>query len=188
MPDPSLTLVPATEVARDDVADLVRELAALGLSATLGPAVRLPAGARDARRAQYRADKLLEVARRTPRPGLTVLITEEDLYADDLNFVFGLADAAGSAAVVSLFRLRLGAGSQLTRERAVKEVVHEVGHCLGLGHCPDPRCVMYFSNSLADTDRKGKGPCARCTARLPWAIRVPGERSAQRLRPASGER
>jgi hypothetical protein len=28
------------------------------------------------------------------------------------------------------------------------ETVHELGHLLNLGHCPNPRCVMHFSNSL----------------------------------------
>ena len=50
--------------------------------------------------------------------------------------------------------------------KQVKEAVHELGHTRGLGHCADPRCVMAFSNSLADTDRKGKEFCARCTYKL----------------------
>jgi len=30
----------------------------------------------------------------------------------------------------------------------------------GLDHCPAPRCIMHFSNSLADTDAKGPGDAA----------------------------
>ena len=48
-------------------------------------------------------------------------------------------------------------------QRAVKEAVHELGHTYGLGHCRDPRCVMFFSNTLHDTDVKGPGFCAACT-------------------------
>lgn len=93
-------------------------------------------------------------------------VTDRDLYAGDLNFVFGLAQSPGRAAVISLFRLRAGADEAGFRARAVKEAVHELGHTLGLPHCPDPACVMHFSNSLADTDRKGAAHCQACRARL----------------------
>ena len=53
-------------------------------------------------------------------------------------------------------------GGTLFLERAVKEAVHELGHTYGLGHCRDPRCIMYFSNTLHDTDLKGPGFCAAC--------------------------
>lgn len=44
--------------------------------------------------------------------------------------------------------------------RAVTEAVHELGHTYGLNHCDDPHCVMWFSNTLAETDRKGTEFCA----------------------------
>ncbi len=50
--------------------------------------------------------------------------------------------------------------------RALKEAVHELGHTYYLSHCADAKCVMYFSNSLADTDIKGAGFCKRCQQRL----------------------
>ena len=45
-------------------------------------------------------------------------------------------------------------------------VNHELGHTQGLGHRADTGCVMAFSNSLVDTDRKGKSFCSCCTQRL----------------------
>jgi archaemetzincin len=50
--------------------------------------------------------------------------------------------------------------------RTVKEAIHELGHTGGLEHCPDPRCVMYFSNTLADTDHKDYQFCARCRTQV----------------------
>jgi archaemetzincin len=46
--------------------------------------------------------------------------------------------------------------------RALKEAVHELGHTLGLVHCPEAGCVMHFSNTLADTDCKSHRLCAMC--------------------------
>jgi archaemetzincin len=94
-------------------------------------------------------------------------VTGVDLTAPGLNFVFGLADPRSRAAVISLARLYPEFYGQPRdprrfKARAVKEAVHELGHLLGLGHCPDPACVMSFSNSLADTDKKGPGFCAPC--------------------------
>lgn len=81
------------------------------------------------------------------------------------HFVFGIA-SPGGACVVSTARLAIGADDALFRARLLKEAVHELGHTLGLEHCTDPGCVMHFSNSLADTDRKGAACCRRCTARI----------------------
>jgi archaemetzincin len=98
---------------------------------------------------------------------MTLGVTGVDLTAPGLNFVFGLADPRGRVAVISLARLYPEFYGQPRdparfKARAVKEAVHELGHLLGLDHCPDPACVMAFSNSLGDTDRKGPGFCPGC--------------------------
>ncbi|RLG67791.1 MAG: archemetzincin, partial [Methanobacteriota archaeon] len=51
---------------------------------------------------------------------------------------------------------------QLFRERTSKEVIHELGHTYGLGHCSRQSCVMHFSNTLLDTDRKSHHLCPSC--------------------------
>jgi archaemetzincin len=94
-------------------------------------------------------------------------IIDADLYVPGLNFVFGEADLMGCCALISLTRLRqefysLPADSGLFFQRVAKEAVHEIGHTLGLNHCPDVRCVMHFSNSLEDTDIKSSYLCANC--------------------------
>jgi len=94
-----------------------------------------------------------------------------DLYAGYLNFVFGEADLGTGIAIVSTHRLKpefYGEASSpaLFFNRLVKESIHELGHTLGLGHCPDPACVMHFSNSILDTDLKGPNLCPRCKFKL----------------------
>jgi archaemetzincin len=98
-------------------------------------------------------------------------ITGADLYAPGLNFVFAIADIEGRRAVISLARLRpqfYGSppDDALFLQRAVKEAVHELGHTCGLGHCRNPRCVMFFSNTLHDNDVKGPGFCTACRDKL----------------------
>lgn len=160
-----IDLLPFEGVPPSDLAHLVGDLAALGVRAHLRAALPLPAEAYDPRRQQYRADRFLRQARVAGGDRPVLAVTDRDLYAHGLNFVFGMAESTARAAVISLHRLRFNADAVRFRTRTVKEAMHELGHVLGLGHCPNPACVMHFSNSLADTDRKGPTPCARCHAR-----------------------
>lgn len=102
---------------------------------------------------------------------LMVGFTAEDLYVPGLNFVFGLASVREGAAVVSLHRLRepfygRPSDESLMLRRTIIEAAHELGHLLGLGHCKDPRCVMFFSNSILDTDSKTSLLCANCRRKV----------------------
>lgn len=143
---------------------LADELAARGARTRVDAPVELPGSAYAPARGQYRAEALLDlVSGHGARHVLA--ITQRDLFAGDLNFVFGIA-SPGGACLISTARLVAGADDALFRARLVKEAVHELGHTLGLEHCADPGCVMHFSNSLADTDRKGDAWCSRCAAAM----------------------
>ncbi len=129
----------------------------------------LPDKAYDARRRQYRAGDILEELRTFKKngKGMVLGVTDKDIYVPKLNFVFGEASALTGCAVISLARLKqefygLQSSKTLLHARTVKEAVHELGHIFCLDHCPNPRCVMYFSNSIEDTDRKGPGFCKVC--------------------------
>ena len=122
-------------------------------------------------RGQYIADGILEDFPAGGSGGGTVLfgITEADLFSPRLNFVFGIANRG--RALISSFRLRpefygREPNSMVFRRRVLVEAVHELGHALGLEHCDYPACVMYFSNWIGDTDRKGPGFCFQCARRL----------------------
>lgn len=122
---------------------------------------------------QYNAGEVAGHLHRTfrGRHDLVLAFTAEDLYVPDLNFVFGLASTKDGVAVVSVHRLSESfygrrPDHRLFLERTVVEAAHELGHLLGLGHCDDPRCVMFFSNSIVDTDTKGHLMCARCRRKM----------------------
>jgi len=129
------------------------------------------AQAYDSQRKQYLSSKLLASLKKSEREERVVGIADVDLYVPRLNFVFGEADIVSGTAIISLCRLRpeyygLAPDEALFLERATKEIVHELGHTFGLGHCPNNNCVMHFSNSLADTDLKEAHFCNKCRPKI----------------------
>lgn len=122
-------------------------------------------------RKQYFSSKLLASLKKTEQDERVVGIADVDLYVPRLNFVFGEADTVSGTAIVSLYRLRqeyygLASDDTLFLERVTKEIVHELGHTFGLGHCPNSKCVMHFSNGLADTDVKEANFCNKCRPKI----------------------
>lgn len=144
----------------------------------VGEAMMVPGDAFDARRKQYNSSKILKHlfdARGDPTQRW-LGVTESDLFVPTLNFVFGEADPQQHIAVISLARLheefsRRKSDPALFHLRALKEAVHELGHSYGLIHCSNFRCVMFFSNSLADTDRKSSNFCEDHRRKLDAAMK-----------------
>ncbi len=124
----------------------------------------------DWERRQYVASKLLKELGKVDDT-LTVYLIEADAYEDNLNFVFGLAMPWEGIAGVFLRRLRnefygWSPDEEKFMQRVEKEVLHEVGHLLGLEHCPNPKCVMSFSNSIYDVDFKEARFCNLCKLKI----------------------
>ncbi|HDI12568.1 MAG TPA: hypothetical protein ENF64_00455 [Hadesarchaea archaeon] len=136
----------------------------------LGPALNFPPRAYNPSRKQYNSDLLLSwLYRNTDKKSKILGLINVDLYTESraLNFIFGQAQCPGKVAIVSIYRLNpifYGEKSnlELLIERATKEVVHELGHTFGLKHCPNPECVMSFSPSILDVDKKSSTFCVVC--------------------------
>jgi archaemetzincin len=98
-------------------------------------------------------------------------IVDVDLFVPEVPFIFGEADRSTRSAIISITRLRPETGSgeskkELTYKRLVSEAIHQIGVIRGLAHCPNNRCVMFFSATVQDTDKKGMSFCANCRKRL----------------------
>lgn len=165
LPIDVVTILPVEPIGKNGLEELRDVLQGEGIEVILKPPILRPPDAYDARRRQFRAEALLQRARScAERP--IVAVTDADCYAGSLNFVFGIAEVGGRAAAVSLHRLRGASTDERFHQRMAKEVIHELGHGEGLGHCRDPKCVMRFSNSLAETDAKSKELCPACLRHL----------------------
>ncbi|MBS7643720.1 archaemetzincin family Zn-dependent metalloprotease [Candidatus Bathyarchaeota archaeon] len=134
----------------------------------------IPKQAYNPARAQFFSTQILEVLinySKQIEADRVLGVTNVDLYVPHLNFVFGEAQCPGRTAIISLHRLQpefygFPPDIDLFRARTLKEAVHELGHTFGLKHCQQPKCVMFFSNSILDTDRKHSSFCETCNQTL----------------------
>lgn len=172
-----LAILPLGPMARDPglPAWLARELAAeLGLAAEVHPAAPLRSAWSAGAPERYSADAILDdlippddADQTFPGPDEWVLaLTDADLAAPGLGYVFGEATVGGGWAVVGLARLDAPDLAAL-RLRALKVSLHEIGHLAGLDHCARAPCVMRRSRTVDDTDRKPAAFCHACAALLP---------------------
>jgi len=150
-----------------------------GICNVLNDSIELPAEAYNGIRRQYISEILLskvaecavKIEKETKESCIVLGVTDVDIYAPGMNFIFGEAQCPGKAAIISLFRLRPEfygeePNKRLFVERAVKEAIHEIGHTFGLKHCKNPYCIMYFSLHIGMTDRKSPRFCGDCARKL----------------------
>lgn len=130
-----------------------------GLPATAGPPVVPPAGAFDAQRGQWTAERLL-AAIPSCHDGdpmcepnaLVIAVTADDVYTEreDWRYAFGTRDSARHVAVFSTAHMtRLGGGTSMedARKYAARMIAFE--YC-GLPRTSDPKSVR--ANSLMGPD------------------------------------
>jgi len=165
-------MLPIGEIDVEFLRKLLEELEEIyqGFQTKLDDPLDLQANWYDPNRGQYHSTRILEsLSHLTGDREVERLlgVTKADLFVPSLNFVFGEAECPGNAAVISIFRLDPRFYGQIVSslmlQRALKEAVHELGHTFGLTHCMNSKCVMSFSNSIYDTDRKRERFCNRCS-------------------------
>lgn len=129
-------------------------------------------------RKQYNSTRILNELLKQTRfidTNKVIGVTDVDIFASNLNFVFGEAQFPGRIALISIHRLRPEfygetTNPELFETRILKEAIHELGHTLTLGHCENSECVMFFSNSIVETDTKQILPCNTCLQKLKATI------------------
>ncbi|MBI3832103.1 MAG: hypothetical protein HY291_21460 [Planctomycetes bacterium] len=132
---------------------------------------------------QYNADTILEkvLKKNLPKDAVVYLgITMQDLYVEQLNYVFGLGSFDKRVGVYSLVRYfpefwgneRKDGDDVLALTRACKVLNHETGHMFGLKHCIFYKCSMNGSNSLAETDAEPLHYCPVCHRKLMWGLEL----------------
>ena len=173
-----LRLIPIGDVPSKiltEVSDEVHEL--LRIKIKIMDKLDIPKQAYNQWRRQYDAERVMKIlsgnkeARFIDKSLPVLFLTEFDIYYKGLNFVFGLEDPTLNTMIVSYARLKPEFYGKRTNfyilmERIVKETIHEIGHYLGLSHCRHPFCVMNFSPSVDDVDRKEKVFCKDCKIKL----------------------
>ncbi len=150
-----------------------------------------PAPAYDPARQQYLASGLLEMLLAPCPHGGTkrIGVSHVDLFLPVFTHLFGYALLGGDAGVVSLFRLRPEfSGDEpdpaTLMDRLVKEVLHELGHTLGLRHCPVPWCAMNPSRLPEEVDLKDESYCEPCLHAIPGPAHAGrGERTGRATEP-----
>jgi len=121
------------------------------------------------KRDQYRGDLINQWIYKNLKKrdtDIIIGILDIDAYVPPLNFIFGVASPKLKVCTVYIPRLKIGVDIYGLRSRLKKEVLHELGHLFGLHHCLNKLCVMAFSNSIHDVDRKTYKFCGSHYSRL----------------------
>jgi len=131
----------------------------------------------------YRADSLLRFLLRIKPDEYNHIIgiTNQDIYTTKkLNGkvkepawkythwgIFGLGLRPGESSVVSTFRLYRYTDEAGMKKRLRKVVMHELGHNLGLPHCPNPECFMRDAKEAMWTvDEATEYLCEKCKRKI----------------------
>lgn len=147
---------------------------AFGLKVETLEAKPLPKEAWYEPRSRYRADKLLTFLgdQTDVKYRIVIGLTAKDISTtkgehEDWG-IFGLGELDGRVCLVSSFRLNArGADEAKLRERMRKVAIHEVGHVMGLDHCPTKGCVMRDAeSSILTVDEETGEFCKECKAGL----------------------
>ncbi len=121
-------------------------------------------------RKRYRAEIILDALGRQTKGrilGVTALDISTTKDANTDWGILGLGTIGGRTCVISSFRCKRRApNARVPTIRLAKTAVHEVGHTLGLDHCPNRGCLMEDAQGSVLTSDRCTDLCETCRAKL----------------------
>jgi archaemetzincin len=174
-PRPTIYIQPlGAELPDESVRFVFASLGAFyDLDVQMLPRALLPDWALNQTRKRYRAEKLLDLLEQLiPRGGYRILgLTGVDISTTKGSIadwgILGLASIDGRVCIISSFRTgRLARNAEHARIRLGKTAVHEIGHTLGLPHCPTRGCLMEDAQGTVITTDREYDLCDACRAEL----------------------
>ena len=81
------------------------------------------------------------------------------------------------AAVISTFRTKKKVRHVPPDERLARVAIHELGHTLGLPHCPTEGCLLSDAGGTVDTIDHETELCELCRSRVGWRGNPPPPRT-----------
>jgi archaemetzincin len=151
-----------------------------GLPVVLMPPASLPVETWSFERGQYDGERILDWMFVTRPEGAWryLAVTSDDVYAPDVDMVYGYANTRDRVAVVSLHRFLEDLEAEdpdrraVARDRVVRAAFHEIGHTLGLRHCETEGCLM---SAIMEARQIGPhtAPCPKCVYAIQAALDRP---------------
>lgn len=132
---------------------------------------------------RYRADKLIKILKDNKPDSLDFIMgligkdistTKKDKNGETKKPVskyqdwgiFGLGYRPGTSSIVSTHRFQYSEPEKII-DRLTKICTHELGHNLGLKHCPNKNCVMTdAAESIKTIDKVKLELCEKCSRKL----------------------
>ena len=137
------------------------------------PQIPLPATSYYSPRNRFRADTIIAFLKKaTPSEHVTIGLTNKDISTTNENIkdwgVMGLGYRPGNSCVVSSFRLN----KENLSSQFYKVCIHELGHTVGLDHCPVKSCFMRDAEggNPLDEEKEFCEKCRKVLSKKGWII------------------